>query len=81
MLSYLVAAAVVVDVPAKQRLLAATDAAEQLRLELSLQRSRTGHCPDVARSAEASPASPTRPAISSTVWSKKGALSSYAPFR
>jgi len=36
MLSYLVAAAVVVDVPAKQRLLAATDAAERLRLELLL---------------------------------------------
>lgn len=41
MLSYLVAAAVVVDVPDKQRLLAATDAAERLRLELSLLRQET----------------------------------------
>lgn len=35
-LSYLVAAAVLLDVPAKQRLLAAVDAADRLRLELSV---------------------------------------------
>jgi len=41
-LSYLVAAAVLVDVPDKQRLLAATDAADRLRLELSLLSQETG---------------------------------------